>query len=84
MLAAALIGLLPEAIESVGPRRIQAIGAAVLAGIALFFVLEKLVLWRHCHTESCETHSPHETIAIAPPAGSCCSATACTTPSTAC
>src|SRR6202162_5822665 len=60
MLAAALIGLLPEAIASVGPERIQAIGAAVLAGIALFFVLEKLVLWRHCHTEDCETHSPHQ------------------------
>lgn len=60
MLAAALIGLLPEAIGDVGPGRIQAIGAAVLAGIALFFILEKLVLWRHCHTESCETHSPHE------------------------
>jgi zinc and cadmium transporter len=61
MLAAALVGLLPEAIASVGPARIQSIGAAVLAGIGLFFVLEKLVLWRHCHTESCETHSPHET-----------------------
>jgi zinc and cadmium transporter len=60
MLAAALVGLLPEAIESVGPQRVQAIGAAVLAGIALFFVLEKLVLWRHCHLESCEGHSPHE------------------------
>jgi zinc and cadmium transporter len=60
MLAAALIGLLPEAIASVGPQHIQAIGAAVLAGIGLFFVLEKLVLWRHCHGESCETHSPHE------------------------
>jgi len=60
MLAAALVGLLPEAIESVGPQRVQAIGAAVLAGIALFFVLEKLVLWRHCHLESCESHSPHE------------------------
>jgi len=60
MLAAALIGLLPEAVASVGPSRIQAIGAAVLAGIGLFFVLEKLVLWRHCHVESCETHSPHE------------------------
>src|SRR5471032_2840499 len=60
MLAAALIGLLPEAIASVGPARIQAIGAAVLAGIGLFFVLEKLVLWRHCHTDDCETHSPHE------------------------
>jgi zinc and cadmium transporter len=60
MLAAALIGLLPEAIASVGPGRIQGIGAAVLAGIALFFVLEKLVLWRHCHTEGCETHSPQQ------------------------
>ncbi len=60
MLAAALIGLLPEAIASVGPQRIQAIGAAVLAGIGLFFVLEKLVLWRHCHHADCETHSPHE------------------------
>jgi zinc and cadmium transporter len=26
----------------------------------LFFVLEKFVLWRHCHAETCETHSPHE------------------------
>jgi zinc and cadmium transporter len=59
MLAAALLGLLPEAIAGVGPGRIQGIGAALLAGIALFFVLEKLVIWRHCHTEDCETHQPH-------------------------
>jgi zinc and cadmium transporter len=60
MLAAALLGLLPEAIASVGPARVPAIGAALLAGIALFFVLEKLVLWRHCHTEDCESHVPHD------------------------
>lgn len=59
MLAAALLGLLPEAVAGVGPGRIQGIGAALLGGIALFFVLEKLVLWRHCHTEDCETHQPH-------------------------
>ena len=56
MLAAALLGLLPEAIVDVGPGRVQAIGAALLGGIAFFFVLEKLVLWRHCHTEDCEQH----------------------------
>jgi zinc and cadmium transporter len=56
MLAAALLGLLPEAVAGVGPGRIEGVGAALLAGIALFFVLEKLVLWRHCHTEDCETH----------------------------
>jgi len=33
----------------------QAAGA-ILAGIFGFFVLEKLLLWRHCHTENCEVH----------------------------
>ena len=56
MLAAALLGLLPEAVAGVGPGRVEGIGVALLAGIALFFILEKLVLWRHCHTEDCESH----------------------------
>jgi zinc and cadmium transporter len=60
MLAAALLGLLPEAVAEVGPERVPAIGAALLGGIALFFILEKLVLWRHCHTEDCESHTPHD------------------------
>ena len=59
MLAAALLGLLPDAVAGVGPGRIQGIGAALLGGIALFFILEKLVLWRHCHTADCEEHAPH-------------------------
>jgi zinc and cadmium transporter len=60
MLAAALLALLPEAVAAVGPQEVPAIGAALLGGIALFFVLEKLVLWRHCHTEDCESHTPHD------------------------
>ena len=32
----------------------------ILAGILLFFVLEPLVLWRHCHDEGCAGgHEPH-------------------------
>ncbi|HTQ37353.1 MAG TPA: ZIP family metal transporter [Steroidobacteraceae bacterium] len=58
LLAAALLGLLPEAIEQAGPTRYGAVGVALLGGIALFFVLEKLVLWRHCHEGDCETHGP--------------------------
>jgi len=27
-------------------------------GILSFFVLEKFVLWRHCHDDPCEAHSP--------------------------
>src|ERR1035438_3052181 len=60
MLAAALVGLLPEAIARAGFSHIQAIGAAVLAGIGLFFMLEKLVLWRHCHADDCESHAPRD------------------------
>lgn len=58
LLAAALLGLLPEAIELAGPDHYGAVGLSLLGGIALFFVLEKLVLWRHCHEDHCETHAP--------------------------
>ena len=33
---------------------------SILGGIFGFFVLEKLLLYRHCHTEHCEVHDPHE------------------------
>ncbi|MGC4029930.1 MAG: ZIP family metal transporter [Steroidobacteraceae bacterium] len=60
LLAAALLGLLPEAMELAGPEGYGGVGIALLVGIALFFILEKLVLWRHCHEDHCETHVPHE------------------------
>jgi zinc and cadmium transporter len=58
LLGAALLGLLPEAIELSGEHHIQTVGVSLLGGIALFFILEKLVLWRHCHEDHCETHVP--------------------------
>jgi zinc and cadmium transporter len=61
LLAAALIGLLPEAMELAGPGGAGKVGVGLLAGIGLFFVLEKFVLWRHCHDDHCETHDvPHD------------------------
>jgi zinc and cadmium transporter len=30
----------------------------VLIGLLIFFVMEKLVLWRHCHSDHCEAHVP--------------------------
>ena len=59
LLGAALLGLLPEAIELAGPSGYGRVGLSLLGGIALFFILEKLVLWRHCHEDHCETHAPH-------------------------
>ncbi len=34
------------------------IAAVVVFGLLGFFVLEKMVLWRHCHIHECETHAP--------------------------
>jgi zinc and cadmium transporter len=53
LLGVALLVLLPEALENLPPRSVL---GSVLAGIMLFFLLEKLVLWRHCHTNDCEAH----------------------------
>jgi zinc and cadmium transporter len=47
LLGAALLALLPEAIEGVGPGGAHAIGVALVLGLGVFFVIEKLVLWRH-------------------------------------
>lgn len=54
LLGAAFLEVLPHAV--VGSGDVSSTSAIVLAGILGFFVLEKLVLWRHCHTEHCEGH----------------------------
>jgi zinc and cadmium transporter len=59
LLGAALLALLPHALESAGPDGAHGIGVAIVGGILAFFVLEKLVLWRHCHEEPCEAHTGH-------------------------
>jgi zinc and cadmium transporter len=53
LLGVALLALVPEALESLESP--EALGA-LLAGILGFFMLEKLVIWRHCHTADCEAH----------------------------
>lgn len=54
LLGVALLSILPEVLEDIPPPRT---GLVLLVGIVTFFVLEKLVLWHHCHTEDCEGHS---------------------------
>ena len=56
LLGAAFLGVIPEAFAKGPP---QQAAVAILGGIFGFFVLEKLLLWRHCHTENCEVHDPH-------------------------
>ncbi len=55
LLGVSLLALLPQALEHLPS------GAALgtlLGGVLSFFLLEKLVLWRHCHdTHDCEIHT---------------------------
>jgi zinc and cadmium transporter len=60
LLGAALLQILPNAIQAAGLSNLHLIGFALVAGIFAFFVLEKLVIWRHCHQHDCDTHVPHD------------------------
>ena len=58
LLGAAFLGLIPHALDQIGAGGTHAVGLALLLGILTFFLLEKFVLWRHCHDDPCEMHSP--------------------------
>jgi zinc and cadmium transporter len=58
LLGAVFLDVLPEAIELAD--NASAVSGTVLAGILLFFTLEKVLIWRHCHHDHCEAHEPHE------------------------
>jgi zinc and cadmium transporter len=53
LLGVSMLSILPEALEELPAYHVF---TTLLGGILLFFVLEKLVLWRHCHTHDCEVH----------------------------
>ena len=59
LLGAVFLEVLPHALEH---GQAESVATSVLVGLLAFFVLEKLVLWRHCHHETCEVHGvdPHE------------------------
>jgi zinc and cadmium transporter len=57
LLGAAFLEIIPQAFEL---GEAHEVGFAILGGIFGFFVLEKLLLWRHCHTEHCEVHDVHD------------------------
>ena len=55
MLGAVFLEILPEAFRVASS--IESMTTTVLLGILLFFVMEKLVIWRHCHGNHCEVHA---------------------------
>ena len=53
LLGVSMLAILPETLELLPA---ETVFGTLLVGILVFFVLEKLVLWRHCHTHDCEVH----------------------------
>lgn len=60
LLGASFLGLIPHALEHEMQVDAHDIGLTLLLGLLSFFVLEKLVLWRHCHHDHCDAHLPEE------------------------
>ncbi len=61
LLGNAFLHLIPEAVEIFGhdhDGRSNIVWLGVLSGIILFFILEKIIHWRHCHIPTCDDH-PH-------------------------
>jgi zinc and cadmium transporter len=53
LLGAAFLEIIPHAFEQ---GEAHQVAFSILGGIFGFFVLEKILIWRHCHTEHCEVH----------------------------
>jgi len=58
LLGAALLALLPHAMIVNENVDFHDLGLTLLIGLLGFFLLEKMVLWRHCHSNHCEVHTP--------------------------
>ena len=56
LLGAAFLALLPHALTSPHSPEVHEIGLTILIGVLVFFLLEKILIWRHCHHEACEAH----------------------------
>ncbi len=54
LLGDAFIHLIPESLES----GIEFMPLFIIFGILCFFILEKIIHWRHCHLPTCKEH-PH-------------------------
>jgi zinc and cadmium transporter len=61
LLAGAFLGLLPGALAGAGAPPIL---FTTLIGILVFFLLEKLLIWRHCHRAGCEVHTASGTLIL--------------------
>ncbi len=56
LLGGAFLHLMPEALEGISDK--ITVSVLIMLGIVIFFILEKVVHWRHCHIPTSHDH-PH-------------------------
>lgn len=56
LLGGAFMHLVPEGLEEFGMS--LKFFVYILIGVLIFFILEKIVRWRHCHDVDCDIHHP--------------------------
>lgn len=61
LLASAFLGLLPGALAGSDASPVL---LTTLVGILVFFSLEKLLIWRHCHQPGCQVHDASGTLIL--------------------
>ena len=54
LLGAAFLGMIPKSMQQATA---LSVSSTILGGIVVFFFLEKMIIWRHCHDAECEVHS---------------------------
>ena len=56
LMGGAFLHLIPESIEEANESNIFIV---VLIGFIIFFIIEKILHWRHCHDGKCDVHTFH-------------------------
>lgn len=57
LMGGAFFHLIPEAVIGCAVAELDMLFAYVMAGFAIFFLLEKVLYWRHCHDPKCDVHT---------------------------
>lgn len=54
LMGGAFFHLLPESLD--GANDLQGVFQVAIVGFVVFYIMERILRWHHCHEEDCETH----------------------------
>ncbi len=57
LIGGAFLHLMPESIRNCSDQSLDMMFSFVILGFVIFFILEKILHWRHCHDADCEVHT---------------------------